>query len=448
MDEPIRRSETDALSRKLGGRKSRLRPALYLLAVLLAALGAWQLLTPAQVGGKRQRQEPTQVGAAKIAKGDISDALTGLGTVTPLATITVQTQIAGQLMSVGFKEGQIVEKGDFLAQIDQRPFEALKAQFEGQLVHDQGVLDQARLDNVRFQTLLKQDSIARQQAEDQAYIVKQDEGTVKTDQALINAQALNIFYCHIVAPVTGRVGLRLVDPGNYVQVPNTNGLVVLTQLEPISVVFVLPEDNIQAVWEEVRAGKTLSVTTYNRTDDKQIATGALESIDNEVDTTTGTVKIRANFPNADLSLFPNQFVNARLLLRTLHGVTLSPVAAVQHGAPGDFVYLIKPDNTVAVQVVTTGVTEGDQVQILSGLNPGDTVVVDGADRLRDGAKIRIVPDQANIAATMNNGPGAPPDEQPSNASAVRQGKGLEANGRKQQAQSSPAEQSNDSRRTR
>jgi membrane fusion protein, multidrug efflux system len=211
---------------------------------------------------------------------------------------------------------------------------------------------------------------------------------------------------------------------------------------------VLPEDNIQAVWEEVRAGKTLSVTTYNRTDDKQIATGALESIDNEVDTTTGTVKIRANFPNADLSLFPNQFVNARLLLRTLHGVTLSPVAAVQHGAPGDFVYLIKPDNTVAVQVVTTGVTEGDQVQILSGLNPGDTVVVDGADRLRDGAKIRIVPDQANIAATMNNGPGAPPDEQPSNASAVRQGKGLDANGRKQQARSSPAEQSNDSRRTR
>jgi membrane fusion protein, multidrug efflux system len=282
-------------------------------------------------------------------------------------------------------------------------------------LHDQGVLEQAKVDNVRYQTLLKQDSIARQQAEDQAYIVRQDEGTVKTDQALIDAQALNIFYCHIVAPVWGRVGLRLVDPGNYVQVPNTNGLVVLTQLEPISVVFVLPEDNIQAVWKEVRAGKTLSVKAYNRTDDEEIATGFLESIDNEVDTTTGTVKIRASFPNSDLSLFPNQFVNARLLLRTLNDVTLSPVAAVQHGAPGEFVYLIKPDSTVAVRVVRTGVTEADQVQIISGLSPNDMVVVDGADRLRDGAKIRIIPDQNNMAAAIGNEPRVPSGERPSNA---------------------------------
>jgi membrane fusion protein, multidrug efflux system len=415
MDERVRQSETDLRSKPSEGRKSRLRPAWYLLAIVLAAVGIWHQFTPAKIGGKHQGQETTPVGVAKVTKGDIGEVLSGLGTVTPLATITVQAQIAGQLMSVGFKEGQIVNKGDFLAQIDPRPYEALKAQYEGQLLHDQGVLDQARIDNVRYQTLLKQDSIARQQAEDQAYIVKQDEGTVKTDQALIDAQALNIFYCHIVAPVTGRVGLRLVDPGNYVQVPNTNGLVVLTQLEPISVVFVLPEDNIQAVWKEVLAGKTLSVKAYNRTDDEEIATGSLESIDNEVDTTTGTVKIRANFSNSDLSLIPNQFVNARLLLRTLHDVTVSPVAAVQHGAPGAFVYLIKPDDTVAVRVVKTGVTEGDQVQILAGLNPNDMVVVDGADRLRDGAKIRIIPDQNNVAAATGDEPRVPSGEHPSNA---------------------------------
>jgi multidrug efflux system membrane fusion protein len=214
MDERVRRSETDLRSRTTEGRKSRLRPALYLLAIILAAVGIWHQFTPVKIGGKRLGQEATPVGVAMVTKGSIGEVLSGLGTVTPLATITVQAQIAGQLVSVGFKEGQIVNKGDFLAQIDPRPYEALKAQYEGQLLHDQGVLEQAKVDNVRYQTLLKQDSIARQQAEDQAYIVRQDEGTVKTDQALIDAQALNIFYCHIVAPVRGRVGLRLVDPGN------------------------------------------------------------------------------------------------------------------------------------------------------------------------------------------------------------------------------------------
>ncbi len=269
----------------------------------------------------------------------------------------------------------------------------MKQQYEGQLAHDQGVLDEAKLDAKRYATLLKQNSIARQTAEDQAYVVKQSEGQVATDKALIAQEALNIYYCHIVAPVTGRVGLRLLDPGNYINLPNTNGIVVLTQLQPISVVFVLPEDFIQEVWAEQRAGKALAVVATNRSDDKDIATGVVESIDNLVDTTTGTVKIRASFPNADLKLFPNQFVNARLQLRTLEGVTIAPVAAVQHGAPGAYVYRIKPDNTVEVRVVKTGVTEGDQVQILSGVDPGDDVVVDGADRLRDGAKIRVVPDR-------------------------------------------------------
>lgn len=398
MNRLVSASTPDVPAATRAERKSPLRFLLILLVLIVAGFGLWRLVTAGNEENKRTQPAATPVGAAKVTKGDIEEILSGLGTVTPLATITVQAQIAGQLMSVGFKEGQIVKKGDFLAQIDDRPYVALKQQYEGQLMHDQGVLDQAKLDNARYALLLKQDSIARQMSEDQALLVKQTEGTVATDKALIAQQALNIFYCHIVAPVTGRVGLRLLDPGNYVTLPNTNGIVVLTQMQPISVVFVLPEDVIQEVWEEQRAGKELPVIATNRTDDKELTSGVVDSIDNLVDTTTGTVKVRANFSNDDLKLFPNQFVNARLLLRTLRGVIVAPVSAVQHGAPGAYVYRIKPDNTVEMRVVNTGVTEGDHVQILSGLDPGDDVVVDGADRLRDGARIRIVPDRGNPAS--------------------------------------------------
>jgi len=376
-----------------------LRPLFILLAVTCIGFALWGLDTAHEKTSQKQEAAAIQVGVAKVTKRDIGEILSGLGTVTPLATITVQAQIAGLLMSVGFKEGQIVKKGDFLAQIDDRPYVALKQQYEGQLAHDEGVLEQANLDNVRYATLVKQDSIARQTAEDQALLVKQTEGTVATDRSLIAQQELNILYCHIIAPVTGRVGLRLLDPGNYINLPNTNGIVVLTQLQPISVVFVLPEDVIQDVWDEQRAGKVLQVTATNRSDEKELAMGIVDSIDNLADTTTGTVKLRARFANDDLRLFPNQFVNARLLLRTLQGVVIAPVSAVQHGAPGAYVYRIKPDDTVEVRVVKTGVTEGDRMQIVSGLDPGDEVVVDGADRLRDGAKIRIVPDASNPATS-------------------------------------------------
>jgi multidrug efflux system membrane fusion protein len=379
-------------------KKSRMGRVALLVALALAAFGLWQFVKSHSSPEKKPETPAPQVGAANIASGDLNEIVTGLGTVTPLATITVQAQIAGQLLSVGFKEGQIVKKGDFLAQIDQRPYEALKQQYEGQLAHDQGLLDQAKLDNDRYATLLKQNSIARQTSEDQALTVKQDAGTVATDKALIAQQDLNIMYCHIVAPVGGRVGLRILDPGNYINLPNTNGIVVLTQLQPISVVFVLPEDNIQEIMDEQRAGKPLSVAATNRTDDKVLANGIVDSVDNLVDTTTGTVKIRANFANEDFRLFPNQFVNARLLLRSLKGVTVAPVSAVQHGAPGAYVYRIKTDDTVEVKPVKTGVTDGDRVQILSGVDPGDTLVVDGADRLRDGMKIRIVADPGNAAA--------------------------------------------------
>ncbi len=413
---------------------------LFFIALLLLAFGVWRLVVSGAPGSKPAGQavQVQPVGAARIGTGDVHVVLSGLGTVTPLAAITVQTQINGQLMSVGFKEGQIVQKGDFLAQIDPRPYQAALDLAQGALVHDTGLLEQAQSDLVRYVQLSRQDSIAKQQVADQQYLVKQDQGIVQEDHATIETDKLNLAYCHITAPVTGRVGLRLVDPGNYVQTTSTTGLVVLTQLQPISVIFVLPEDDVPAVWQQVQADQTLAVSAYNRTNSTLIATGTLESIDNEVDTTTGTVKLRATFPNKDWSLFPNQFVNARLLVRTLPGVTVAPVAAVQHGAPGAFVYLIKPDDTVTVQVVTTGVTDGDQVQILSGLKPGDTVVVDGADRLRDGAKVRITPDQADAAATVNNGPGAPPGEQPGNASAVPHAERVGAPGGPQPKGQTPA----------
>ncbi len=378
---------------------------------------AWRLFAPGSGGGKHAGAGPQaqRVGAAKVATSDIHVVLSGLGTVTPLATITVQTQISGQLLSVGYKEGQIVHKGDFLAQIDPRPYEVALEQAQGTYAHDSMLLAQAQSDLQRYLLLNRQDSISRQQAVDQQFLVKQDQGTVLQDQGTIDTDKLNLTYCHITSPVTGRVGLRLVDPGNYVQTSSSTGLVVVTQLQPISVIFVLPEDDVQGVWQALRAGRILQVTAWDRTNATQLAAGTLETVDNEVDTTTGTVKLRATFPNADYALFPNQFVNARLLLQTLQTATVVPVAAVQHGAPGAFVYLIKPDSSVSVQVIKPGITDEDQVQVLSGVKPGDQVVVDGADRLRDGAKVRVTSDQGNTSATVNGGPGASPGKQPGNA---------------------------------
>jgi membrane fusion protein, multidrug efflux system len=394
------------------------RPLFYGLVLLLVGLGLWRALSLNGEVGRRPRQDVQQVGAAKVITGDIKQTLSGLGTVTPLATITVQTQINGQLLNVGFKEGQIVQKGDFLAQIDPRPYQASLDQAQGALAHDTGLLEQAQSDLTRYETLAHQNSIALQQVTDQEFLVQQDKGLVLEDQATIETAKLNLTYCHIVAPVTGRVGLRLVDPGNYVQTTASTGLVVLTQLQPISIVFVIAEDDIQDVWRQVRAGKTLTVTAYNRSDAKLIATGALESVDNEIDTTTGTVKLRATFSNADEMLFPNQFVNARLLVDTLTGVTVAPVAAIQHGAPGAFVFRIRPDGVASVQPITTGATDGDSVQIVSGLTAGDVVVVDGADRLRDGTKVRITADPSESASSLNQGPGAPPGKQPTNAGKI------------------------------
>jgi len=348
--------------------------------------------------GRLQQGGAQSVGVATVGRGDIRVVLNALGTVTPIATITVMTQIDGQLMEVPFTEGQIVHKGDTLAQIDDRPYRLLQAQYEGQLARDQGVLAQAQVDLVRYQKLAEQNSIARQQYEDQVYIVQQDEGTVKLDQAQIDQQKLNVQYCHIVAPVTGRVGIRLVDPGNYVQAAASTTITTVTQMQPITVIFPIPEDNLPDVMPKLNAGTTLEVDAYDRANVKRLATGRVIALDSQIDTTTGTVKVRAQFDNSDNALFPNQFVNAQLLVKTLHDVVTAPTAAIQRGAPGTYVYIVNANDTVSVRQVKIGPTDGPMAEVTSGLSAGDRVVVDGTDRLRDGARVTI-PGAAGSPAT-------------------------------------------------
>jgi membrane fusion protein, multidrug efflux system len=374
-------------------RRPRLRPYLWLL-LIVAVVGAtvWYFPRPEpqpKNGGRPPAGAPVPVGAAPVEKGDMPVTLSQLGTVTPLAMVTVKTQISGYLMQVAFQEGQMVNKGDFLAQIDPRPYQVALEQAEAQLAKDQALLKNAQLDLQRYNTLVAQNSIAKQTRDTQVSLVAQYEATVQADQAQIDAQKLNLTYCRIVSPVTGRVGLRQVDAGNYVQTSDANGIVVVTQLQPISVIFTLPEDNLPSVMSRVRTGAVLAVTAYDRTGSTELAQGKLDTVDNQIDTTTGTVKLRAIFDNNQESLFPNQFVNIKLLVNTLHDADLVPNSAIQRGAPGTFVYVVKPDHTVAVQKVKLGPTDGQRIAILSGLQPGENVVVEGTDRLRDGAKVTL-----------------------------------------------------------
>jgi membrane fusion protein, multidrug efflux system len=380
---------------------------LLLLAFAVYETARW-VRTATPPGGRFPQGASQTVGASTAALGDVRVILNELGTVTPLATVTVQTQINGQLTEVGFTEGQSVKKGDFLAQIDPRPYEYLKEQFEGQLAHDQGLLAQAQLDQKRYETLAQQNSIARQQAEDQVFIVQQYAGSVKQDQGLVDAQALNLAYCRIVSPITGRVGLRLVDPGNYVQTTNASGIAVITQLQPISVVFTLPEDDLPEITPQFTAGSPLIVTAYDRANLRQLAVGKVSAIDNQIDTTTGTVKVRAQFDNENNALFPNQFVNVRLLVKTLQNAVTVPTSAIQRGAPGTYVYVINADNTVSVRQVSTGAVDGNVTAINSGLSAGERVVTDGTDRLRDGAKVTVAGEggQGGQAGTPGGAPGA------------------------------------------
>ena len=425
MDERTRRTDDEAIPKLRRAppapsidrrRSARIRIGVGLIVLVGLTIAAYEIVpwtrTSRQTAG---RQLPPQaVGAATIGQGDIRVVVNALGTVTPVATVTVQTQINGQLLQVGFTEGQLVKKGDFLAQIDPRPYELLQAQFEGQLAHDQGLLAQAQVDLVRYQKLTEQNSIARQQYEDQIYIVQQYQGTVKLDQAQIDQQKLNVLYCRIVSPVTGRVGLRLIDPGNYVQTSNNTGIAVVTQMQPITVIFPIPEDDLPQIVPQLNAGTTLQVAAYDRANVNLLATGRVIALDSQIDTTTGTVKVRAQFENPDYALFPNQFVNAQLLVRTLHDVATVPTAAIQRGAPGTYVYLINTDNTVSVRPISLGPTDGPTSAVNSGLSLGDRVVVDGGDRLRDGMRV-IVPGAQAAAQGQAPAAAAPaPGDHPHN----------------------------------
>jgi len=371
------------------------------IIVLLVALMVVHVLTGQKT---KTRQPPQVVSAAAATLGDMPEMLTALGTVTPVATVNVLPQLSGYLTAVGYQEGQDVKQGQFLAQIDPRQYEINKQQAQAQLAKDQATLDQARTDLARYAQLHAQKSIAEQTYTDQKFVVAQSEAAVKADQAAIAQDDLDLVYCHITAPVAGRVGLRLVDPGNYVTQSTSPGIVTITQMKPTTVQFTVPQNSLAQVLQRVNAGAKLPVTAYASDNSKAIATGSLYALSNQMATSTGTVTLRATFANDDEALFPNEFVNVQMLVDTLHKAVLVPTPAVQSGAPGDYVYLVNADQTVSVHKVTPGPSNGQFTAILSGLDAGQQVVTDGMDRLSDGAKIKVAqPHPAGAAST-----GAPP----------------------------------------
>ena len=327
--------------------------------------------------------------AVKARKGDIGVYYTGLGAVTPINTVVVKSRVDGELMQVSFKEGDIVQKGQTLAEIDPRPFQAQLTQFEGQLARDEASLENARLDLKRYEILIAQNAVAGQQLDTQRATVKQFEGAIKIDQGQIEGAKLNITYSHITAPVTGRIGLRLVDPGNIVHASDPNGMLVITQISPISVIFTIAEDQLQDVVRRLYKGQNLPVDAWDRDMGTRIAQGRLVTVDNQIDQTTGTVRLRANFDNKNGALFPNQFINARLLVEMKHGVTLLPSAAIQRNSQMTYVYLVSPESTVTVRQINVGVSEGDDTEVTSGLNPGDEIVMTGVDKLQEGEKVVV-----------------------------------------------------------
>jgi multidrug efflux system membrane fusion protein len=358
---------------------------------LVLIVGLLVLLRPAATtdtqSGRIGFGGPMPVGIAKATSGDIAVTLNALGTVTPLSTATVRPQVSGEVVKIDFTEGKMVNAGDVLAEIDPRTYDASLNQAKGVLARDEALLANARLDLKRYDGLAAQNAISAQQRDTQAALVRQYEGTLKADQANVQSAAINLGYAKVVSPVAGRAGIRQVDIGNIVQAGQATGIVVVTQLQPISVLFSLPEDDLEQIMKQVNQGASLQAVAYDRTQTEKLATGTLSAVDSQIDTTTGSVKLRAMFDNQDSALFPNQFVNIRLVVTTLHNQTTVPGAAIQRGTDGNFVYVVNADSTVSIRNVKTGATDGEKVDVTDGLKPGQVIVIDGADRLRDGSDV-------------------------------------------------------------
>jgi multidrug efflux system membrane fusion protein len=391
---------------------------IWIVAVLVVVAGvAWWALMPGTPAGVRAdaRNRPLPVSAAPVVKGSLDVYLTALGTATPRNVVTVRSRVDGQLIKVDFREGQLVKSGALLAEIDPRPFEVQLAQAMGQLARDQALLKNAQRDLERYNTLYTQDSISKQQRDTQESLVHQYQGAVESDQGQVDNAKLQLSYCRVTAPSDGRVGLRQVDPGNMVRASDTNGLVVITQLQPITVLFTLSEDKVPSVMKRLQSGETIPVEAYDRDQKAKLASGKLVAIDNQIDTTTGTVKLKAEFPNRDNALFPNQFVNVRLLVDVLRDATLVPTAAIQRGTQGTFVFVVKEDQSVTVRPVKAGPMQGEKTALTEGVAAGEWVVVDGVDKLREGGKVQLIASDgrgADAAAAPRAGDAASGDGPP------------------------------------
>jgi multidrug efflux system membrane fusion protein len=390
----------------LGGEGRRRRHIWPWIVVILIALGVVFLLArykanssnAAKVGPPTGRAVP--VTTATVTTGDIGVYISALGSVTPVYTVSVTSRVQGQIMAVAYREGQMVRKGDLLLQIDPRPYQAALTQAEGLLAHDQAVLAESRIDYARYKSAYSRNAIPKQQLDDQEQTVLQNEGTVKNDEGNLENAKVNLAYTQITSPIDGRVGLRLVDPGNIVQANGTNALLVVTQLQPITVVFSVAEDYLPQIQQHLVHGQRMPVDAFDRDQNKKIASGSLLTLDNQIDTTTGTVKLKAVFDNKDFALFPNQFVNARLLVDTQRGVTVIPTAAIQRNAQGAFVYVVSSGQTATMHPVTLGTTDGN-ITAVQGVNPGNVVVVSGFDKLQDGAKVIV---RGGAGPAMNRAP--------------------------------------------
>jgi len=392
---------------RLSSRLMKYRWWIVVAVVCLVAAGAYFFFAKGSPKARAAQQGPSvspavPVVAAPVKKGDFSVYLSGLGSVTPLNTVTVKTRVDGELTKVLFKEGQLVSKGELLAEIDPRPFEIQLTQAEGALARDQAQLENARLDLDRYKDLVKQNLIPKQQLDTQASLVNQFAGAVKADQGQIDSARLQLTYSRITAPFSGRIGLRQVDAGNIVHASDATGLAVITQMQPIAVIFSLPEDSLSQVLGKIRSGAKLTVEAYDREQKQKLAIGKLLTVDNQIDPTTGTVKLKAEFPNGNYELFPNQFVNARLLIEVKHNAVIVPSQAIQRGQQGTFVYVVKADQTAEMRLVTVGISQEGNTSITSGLFANELVVVDGADRLRSGGKVDVKGPTGNAPAAQRH----------------------------------------------